>query len=373
MARFALHGKRFTASDVMKSVGLTRATALAVCGDLLNAGWIREVVPLGGNRVGGETVAAKPRRRGRPAQEYQLASFAVAVIGIEAGQHHLTGLVCDLTGEVRVRRWQELSEDDDRLERIRQFRAELMGECPAHARVLCVLGVPAPVGEDGLSPGEPDSFWQVMNPRLGEELDGDVLVFNDANLAAEAEAAAAGDSTDVVALIAGERLGAGVIVDGRLLLGPRGGAGEMRFLTDYFGDEEAHDGMRRLIRKWAQTEIEAGRATELAAGCTAEEVIAACQRGDEVADEIVQRVAVRLARIGNVFGSLLGAMDVAVVGSAVEIAEVVVERARVELDSRANGPVPTLRVSHLGRDIVAKGAVAAGMRHVRENPLYFLG
>ena len=76
-----------------------------------------------------------------------------------------------------------------------------------------------------------------MNPDLIEMLSRwapIVHIENDASLAAVAEGAwgAAVGCRDYVSLLAGARLGAGVVVDGRLLRGAHGGAGEMVFLDD---------------------------------------------------------------------------------------------------------------------------------------------
>lgn len=141
-----------------------------------------------------------------------------------------------------------------------QVGAGLLDEIGARPEdvLLSVVGVPAPVDVNAQSPTGDRGFWAGMNPGFADVLPGRVVVENDANLAAIAEHArllkddgvgsgddnpsgSSGDSGrdgaigNVATLSSGERLGAGLIVDGRLLRGARGGAGELRAL-DLIGD-----------------------------------------------------------------------------------------------------------------------------------------
>ena len=65
------------------------------------------------------------------------------------------------------------------------------------------------------------------------------------------------DARDYVSLLAGERLGAGVVVDGRLLRGAHGGAGEMVFLDDIPAVGGAW-GLGFRAAEWAREAIESG-------------------------------------------------------------------------------------------------------------------
>lgn len=88
----------------------------------------------------------------------------------------------------------------------------LAGRTRDEVGALCV-GVPAPVDAAGRSPRHPEGFWDLMNPDLMSLFDWAVLrrVDNDASLAAVAEGAAgaAAGRRDYIALLAGDRLGAG--------------------------------------------------------------------------------------------------------------------------------------------------------------------
>src|SRR5699024_3915834 len=155
--------------------------------------------------------------------------------GIEAGEHSLTARVADLRGrEIAAARTAvggAAVGAAARVEAVRQLVACDVEEAGARTsrRLLTVVGVPAPVAGQGRSPhGENDS-WPARNPGFVDALDGEVLVENDANLAVIAEHSLGG-SEHMGALLMGERFGAGLIVDGRLLRGADGGAGEMRFL-----------------------------------------------------------------------------------------------------------------------------------------------
>ena len=63
LLRFALDAEEFTAGEAIAASGLTRATVLGVCADLVAAGWLEEVA---------DSRAAGLSQRGRPARRYRL-------------------------------------------------------------------------------------------------------------------------------------------------------------------------------------------------------------------------------------------------------------------------------------------------------------
>ena len=253
------------------------------------------------------------------------------------------------------------------------------GVDPALALVVTV-GVPAPVDGHGRSP---DSwFWQLMNPDLGQIFSTDapiVTVENDANLAAIAERWAVGgrggDVDSYLAMLVGEGIGSGLMIDGRLVRGRRGGAGEMRFLDHVDGVRSA-DGLALLARRWATDAITSG---ELPQGSglaeldpsrlTAGDVASVADAGDGAAVAILERLAERLARICIVIGDLLDVDRIIVGGSAITTLPTVIERASTLIAASDDPTAPELVASALGHDAVSSGAVEHALSLVRERAL----
>ncbi|WP_309484103.1 ROK family protein [Pseudarthrobacter sp. NS4] len=360
----------------MAVTGLTRATVLGVCGDLVNAGWLEEV---------DDSHSAGRTHKGRPARRYQLREAAGVVVGLDAGESYFTTIVADLRGrELAVRRQ---SIDSHALGRAgRGVSARELIRLTLHDVgralddvLLTVVGVPAPVDANGVSPeGE---FWHLMNSGFASHLHGMVVVENDANLAAVAERAHE-PSANQATLLTGERFGAGLIVDGRLLRGPRGGAGEMRFLdtltaSKFVPDEGSTDGFGALARKWARSRIHSyGGETTLRhvprGEINAEDVFQAAGEGDPFAEDIIARLGARLARIAVVLSSLLDTERVVIAGGISRAIEPVLEHARSLLPTDSGAPLPDLVASRLGAEVVVKGAIESALTRVKREPNAFL-
>src|SRR5213593_3897938 len=65
-----------TVSELIEATGLTRATAISVCEELMSRGWIRE---LENQRSSGDY------QKGRPARRFELDERAGYVLGIDVG------------------------------------------------------------------------------------------------------------------------------------------------------------------------------------------------------------------------------------------------------------------------------------------------
>ncbi|WOF22775.1 ROK family protein [Microbacterium betulae] len=371
--RFALRVAEFTAAEAMAETALTRSTVLGVCDDLVAAGWLEE---LEDSRAAGLT------SKGRPARRYRLRDGAGIVVGLDAGEHRYTAVVADLRGHSLAERSTELDAPSaGGADRLAAASALVESAVAAAGRgrddiLLTVVGVPAPVDADGRSPRGTNDFWATMNPGFPGVLGGAVVVENDANLAAVAEKAHAHDpgDSDVATVLSGERLGAGVILDGRLLRGARGGAGEMRFL-DIVEGAGSPAGIGALARLWARAAVEEGSPSALAAlapdEIDAERVFAAAADGDALALDIIARLGARISRVAAVLSSLLDVDKVVIAGAIADAVDPVLAHARAALRDDFSPPVPDVVASTLGRDVVVLGAVELALSRVREEPLAF--
>jgi predicted NBD/HSP70 family sugar kinase len=370
--RFALATGEFTAAEAMEASGLTRATVLGVCADLVEAGWIEELE---------DSRAAGLSRRGRPARRYRLREDAGVVVGVDAGERRFDAIAADLRGRVlaSARRRVDPAEVDreDRIVLVRELVAEVLDQ--GAPPLLTVVGIPAPVDAEGRSPDDEGAFWGVMNPGFQDHLEGTVIVENDANLAALAEHAHSANP-HMAALLTGERFGTGLIVDGHLLRGHRGGAGEMRFLSLVAGDDPdagAVDGLGALARRWALGELSRSDAPSSLRALDpeeldAEQVFAAADAGDALAQGIIRRLGERLAHVAVALESLLDVERIVVAGGVAPAIGPVLGHARSVLEAEFFPPFPELVASTLGRDVIVRGAIELALSRIREEPLDFL-
>ena len=85
-----------TGTELMARTGLTRASVIAVCEDLIRRGWIREL----DTPRGDPAPAPGSARKGRPARRFELNHAAGYVLGIDIGAATTTAAVADLRGTV---------------------------------------------------------------------------------------------------------------------------------------------------------------------------------------------------------------------------------------------------------------------------------
>ena len=373
LLRYALDTEEFTAGEAMAASGLTRATVLGVCADLVVAGWLEELA---------DSREAGLSQRGRPARRYRLREQVGVLVGVDADEAVLRIEVCSLRGRPLADRTLELEgrtrDGAARRKLVAREVAEALedpavGGAPA---LLTVIGVPAPVDVDGASPVDDPPFWTAMNPGFAGTPGGQVLVENDANLAALAEHARR-RVAHMAALLTGERFGAGLVVDGRLLHGRRGGAGEMRLLELLVGadpDAGTTDGLGALARRWTLGALTRGESPSTLRTVDHEEldishVLAAAADGDALALGVLHRLGERLAHIAAVLESLLDVEEIVLCGADLTGIEPVLAEARTVLEDQFSPPWPELTASGLGREVVLRGAIELALDRLREDPL----
>lgn len=370
------HGP-FTASEAMSATGLTRATVLNACETLAAHGWIREL---------DDARAAGDYRRGRPARRYELAEDAAFVVGLDVGQHRVAALVANLRGAVVACAEQSLTGGDEDPDVRRATAHAVVGRATAAAGVspgqvlVTAVGVPAPVDARGRSPRGDHDYWTRMNPGFAGALDawGHIELENDANLAATAErthGSIARESLGV--LLAGEHFGAGLIVDGVLLHGATGGAGELRVLRMVEGVGSS-EGLDASARRWVRAERASGTVPLDSALATLEDesidadvILQAAATGDVYAQSIVDRLGERLGRVCAVLSSLLDVEEIIVAGGTATSAEPVIERAQHWLQTGSYAPTPLVRASTLGADVVSLGGITRAISTIRRQPARF--
>lgn len=371
---FAWTAGEFTATEAMASTSLTRSTAIDAIDTLVRAGMLHE---LPNARVAGSY------RAGRPARRFTLSPDLGVVVGIDAGDRHLAVSVGDLLDRTLVHH----RVDIDPTQTAEQRRATILeqlqtvlakAEVPREKVLAICAGVAAPVNRDGVSPPHPDGFWERTNPGLGEALLAwapVVEIKNDAQLAAIAEGAAGAaiGCRDYVALLASERFGGGVVVDGHVLHGAHGGVGEGIVFDHIIGVGSAF-GLRYAVQDQARNAVENG---EIAADSPVGRIVGQAQAdprllltlaaaGDADAVLVAARVGATVARVVGVLGSMYDPARVIVCGAVAESIEPVLAAARRILPAELHLPAPELLASTLGAEVVAVGALTTARRAARE-------
>lgn len=365
-----------TVTEIMAATGLTRATGIAVCEDLVERGWIRE---LESHRAAGAA------RKGRPARRFELNDRAGVVLGLDIGYAKASVVVSDLRGTTLGRAGRPFATAAvaaggaaGRLAVIEDVALAALAEAgadPTEVLAVCA-GVAAPVDRHGnvLATQE---FWGLfdigLKAALQDRLGWTVLLENDANLAALGERwrGTAAGVDDVVVILASERLGSGVVEGGRLVHGSRGSAGELAYLDLVEGVGDTY-GIAHLARTWAAEALAGDAPTELrripAGRLAAEDVFAAAAGGDPVAVGILDRLADRMARVIGTVATMLNPELVVIGGGVANSAGPILPDIRSRLP-RFTATPPRVELSPLGETIVAAGAVRCALDYVERNSL----
>jgi predicted NBD/HSP70 family sugar kinase len=362
-----------TVTEIMDATGLTRATAISVCEELVDRGWIRE---LENQRAFGGY------QKGRPARRFELNERAGYVLGMDVGILKATVVVSDLRGKALGRASHpfvgaEISAEE-RIAGIDQAALTALRSVGASQHhVLAVgAGMAAPVDRNG-EVLTSQHFWGLFDVGLKSALYGrhgwTVLLENDANLAALGDRwrGAAAGVDDVVMILASERLGSGIIDGGRLLHGRGGGAGELAFLEMVEGVGDTY-GIASLARSWAAEALAGKAKTSLrefaAAGVEAEQVFAAAAAGDAVAKNILTRLADRMARVIGAVSTMVNPELVVIGGAVANSAGMLLGPITERLPDYTATP-PRVAVSPLGDSVVTVGAVRCALDYVEKNSL----
>ncbi|MER5437898.1 ROK family transcriptional regulator [Streptomyces sp. NPDC002790] len=208
---------------VAQHIGLTRAAVSTLVDELIRAGLLEE---LGPQRPGGV---------GRPGNALAVSGQGPAGLGAEVGVDHLAVCAVDLRGEVRARARRRVSNRGRAPKPVLDELAELVREVTGEARAAglrpagLAIAVPGLVARGTTTVVRaPNLDWHDTDVAslLPDEVP--VTVENEANFGALAELWLAEDSpADFLHVSAEIGIGAALVVDGHLLRGTRGFAGEL--------------------------------------------------------------------------------------------------------------------------------------------------
>lgn len=218
------HGPRSRA-NLAAEMGMTRSTVSSLVGELADRGLVRA------GSVQRGTV-------GRPGVAVELDGRSICGIGAEVNVNHVSTLALDLSGRVLAEHRLSLDAHDAPVEDVVDRLGRLVQHTIADLQDQDITPVGLTVGvaglvdrvNDVLTHG-PNLEWrdvpigQMLRDQLGDDIP--IVIDNEGNLAAIAEASPGdGDRQDILVIFGEIGVGGGIVAGGTLLRGRQGYAGE---------------------------------------------------------------------------------------------------------------------------------------------------
>lgn len=352
-------GTPLTLTRIVAATGLARKTAEAAVERLIAEGLAVELPPDGLERA-----------VGRPARSFRFRAEAGRVLGIDIGVRRITALLADLHGEVTARAVRTVSRTAGRAERV-GLAVAAADECRREAGIdagavwATTAGTPGLVEADGyvsLCHVLPEwSGFRLSDALAAAGTGGPVQVENDTNLSAVAERwrGAAQDVDSMVWVHTGRRISAAILLDGRLYRGADGAAGEIGWVPELGWSQLSEQPL-------SFTAAAHTRAGEAALG-TIRRAIA----GDRAARRELDGFAASLAPGLTALALVLNPRCLVIGGGVAAAGDLLLDAVAAHMRPHCLR-LPDLRVSTVGPDSVALGAVRLGLDRV-ERSLFATG
>jgi predicted NBD/HSP70 family sugar kinase len=359
----ALHESgRLSRPDLTRRTGLARATVGSVIADLMAAGIVSEH---------GTSRSVQLPRTGRPARTIGLLPSAAHAVGLDIGHDHVRCMLCDLSGEPIADRTVELAVDREPAEAL-SLATQLVADAIADKPRDRVLGL----GVDIASPIDPRTGilraeaimpgWVGLriNDELAQRTGLTVRTANDANagVLGECRYGAAKDCRDVIYIRLSAGIGAGVVCDGRTLLGSAGLAGEIGHVSVADGGAICRCGNRGCLETVASpTALAEMLAPSLGRTVTVDELLALVRDGHRGALRAVQDAGDAVGRALAVTVTLLNPQLVVVGGELAAAGETLFTPMRRAIERHAMSPhaaILQIVAGALGDSACVRGAAA---------------
>ncbi|WP_031077989.1 ROK family transcriptional regulator [Streptomyces sp. NRRL WC-3742] len=345
----ALHGaEQLTLRDLAAEAGVSRNTAEDAAVALVSAGLAEEVVP----------EVEDQRRVGRPAKRYRFRGDSGYVVGVDLAVHEVSMLLVDLRGAERTRLSRHLDPHapaEDRIAAAREALLAMLRTAGVRRRdVMAVGAATTGIVDHAGRVVRSTRLPQIEGRALAEDLAAipgvPVVVGNDTRLATLAEhwLGTARGTDNFVNIVAGRHITAGVFLDGRLLRGVHGAAGEIGTLA-----ESRWQDALRAMAAWPD-DREATVTAALGGDAAAQ------ARIDELAEHLATGIAAVVLSVDPECVILSGGLSRA--------GRTLIDPLQSRLDAKTLFSIP-IRPSTLDHDAVALGAVRLALDHV-ENDLF---
>ena len=362
-------------AGIAKQIGLSRAAVSTIVNDLIETSIIRDA-------------NQRTRTSGRPRTLLEVNPVAGYIVGIDMGATHMRILLSNFGATAIAEKEVSINIANGPaacIEQANTLMHEILAENGMDISMVAAIGVgvPGPIdSEAGMVIAPPimpgwDRF--PIRDTLEKLWGRPVSVNNDAELGALGEWAygAGRGARDLAYIKVGSGIGAGLLIGGRIYRGSTGSAGEIGHLTmdndgplctcGNRGCLEAFSG-GHAIAKRAIEAIEQGRSTQMdrfsPQKISAKDVSAAAQRGDLVAQQIMEdageHLGVAIAGLVNIFNP-----DIIVVGGGVaQIGDLFLEPVRMAVAKRSlPAAAENVRITTavLGRRASSLGAVVQAL------------
>ncbi|KJQ54425.1 ROK family transcriptional regulator [Microbacterium sp. SA39] len=343
-------GSETTISQLVGATGLSRPSVNSLILQLTDLGWVETVTP------------TPDGLGGRPPQRYRFNAGIGRLVGLDIGVHRVSVVVTDLAGEVIAGAKLDVDPDalpDERLVRVDEALDLALAEAAVAPEDVWSVGAAVTGAVDAhgrTSMFSPMPGWGEVDliGHLASRLSCPVRVENDVKLALLAEHAwgAVRGAKDVAYVLAGQRTGAASMVNGQLVRGHGGAAGEIGALPAVHWRRASE----RLLHVPGMPE--SLRESERAAW-TFEQA----QRADPVAKKVVRKYARDVATGAAAVALTLDPEIVVIGGGSAKWANLWLPEFSAMLN-KSVVRMPEVRVSTLGGDHVARGAVRMAMTEV---------
>lgn len=349
-------------SELMERVGLSRSTLFAIVADLLERGAVHE-----------QRARDRSRGRGRPALRLALNSRGAELIGLDLSRSGLHVVIANCAHETVARTSAALQPDSSPAERAEvavttlEKLATSLGVSLAPIQGIG-LGLPGFVQDPAAEADVPTPEAREIAAALEARLGAPVVTDNNARLAALAEATwgAARGHGNFVYLRWSDGVGGGFMVDGRLVRGAHGTAGEIGHTSCDPQGPFCHCGGRGCLEGSVRIPV-------LLEACTARgtpvrdaaELAARAAAGDPAAVGVVGEAADAVGRVLAAAAAHTDPDCVVLDGELAGLDELVLAPVRRQL-SRLSLPAAqrriTVRASALDGYAAARGGVALLLR-----------
>ncbi|GAA1976153.1 ROK family transcriptional regulator [Catenulispora subtropica] len=367
-------------SDLTAATGLSRPAVTRALAHLADAGLVA-------------SLGVEPHQAGRPAVRVRFRAEAGHVAGIDIGPHTMALVIADLAGAPQAERRVPIAPAPTGPDLVRILRTELAdlaggAGVPASGLWAVAVGTPGVVdhgrGEVVLAPSIPGWTGLPMLAGLREWLDCPVLLDNDVNLAVLAEQRTGDAAPTLLYVHWGERIGTGLVIDGRPHRGAGSAAGELGFVDLATPidrtPEPAADGLgafERLagaeaIRRLAVESCDASLAAALRSDPDLRPLFQAAADGDPAAPPVVETAAARFARGLAVHLLLVDPGVVVVGGGLAHGGDLLLDAVRRHLEPLVLAPFE-MRISGLQENAVVTGAVWMALDHAEKRLATLLG
>ncbi|MEU6990180.1 ROK family transcriptional regulator [Streptomyces sp. NPDC046465] len=364
MHTVAAHGPLSRAA-VASHIGLTRAAISTLVDELIRSGLLDELGP------------ERPARVGRPGSALAVSARGPVGIGAEVGVDHLAACAVDLRGETRARAVRPARNRGRSPVPVLEELSVLIEQVSSEARQAglapagLAVAVPGLVARDARTVVRaPNLGWDGID--LGRLLPTELplTVDNEANFGALAELWLGEESSESFLHVSAEiGIGAALVVDGQLLRGTHGFAGELGHVPVRPDGPACPCGGRGCLEQYAGEEAVL-RAAGLEPGAERSELLA--ERAS-AGDAAVQRAlhsagtALGIALTGAV--NLLDPQAVMLGGALSRLAPWLLPAVEQELAERTAGRACGVTVSGLGPDGPLLGAAHSVARRVLDDPV----